>query len=122
MANAPPRAVFQLVPQERGIRLVDVEGQLPDRAAPRWRALLSGVIDEAPRGIVVDLRGCPWVDPICLSEILAASSTLRASGAGGVKVVTYPGSPLGRRLGPLAAELPAYASATEALVSFGDPQ
>jgi anti-anti-sigma regulatory factor len=119
MANATQRAVFQLVPEEQGIRLVDVEGELQDVAAVRWGALLRGVIDEHPRGIVVDLRGCPWVDPMCLDEMLTASSTLRGSGGGGVKLVTYPGSRLDRRLRPLVVDLPAYASATEALLSFG---
>ena len=111
--------VFHLVNAEDGLRLVDVEGELQDAEVTSWSALLNAVIADGTRGIAVDLRGCPRVGRVCLSALLAASSTLRARGDGGVRLVTYPGSPLHRRLTRLV-ELPGYASATEALVSFSD--
>jgi anti-anti-sigma regulatory factor len=120
--SAPARpVVFHLTDAEDGLRLVDVEGELRDAEVTSWSALLNRVIADGARGIAVDLRGCHRVGRICLSALLAASSTLRARGDAGVRLVTYPGSPLHRRFKRLA-ELPGYASATEALLSFGDAQ
>jgi anti-anti-sigma regulatory factor len=118
---SPPAepVVLHLMDAEDGLRLVDVEGELRDAEVTSWSALLNGALAGDTRGIAIDLRGCPQIGRICLSALLAASSTLRARGDGGVRLVTYPGSPLDRRFKPLA-ELPGYASATEALPSFGD--
>jgi hypothetical protein len=53
--------------------------------------------------------------------LLAASSTLRARGGGGVRLVTYPDSTLDRRLQAGATtELPTHSSAARALVSLRD--
>ena len=112
---------FHLMDAEDGLRLVDVEGELQDAEVTSWSALLNGAIADGTRGIAVDLRGCPRVGRICLSALLAASSTLRARGDAGVRLVTYPGSPLHRRF-KWFVELPGYASATEALLSFGEAQ
>ena len=113
--------MFHLREVADGLRLVDVEGELRDAEVTGWSALLNGAVADQTRGIAVDLRGCPGVGRICVSALLAASSTLRARGDGGVRLVTYPGSPLHRRFKRLV-ELPGYASATEALLSFGDAQ
>jgi anti-anti-sigma regulatory factor len=118
--SAPARpVVFHLTDAEDGLRLVDVEGELRDAEVTSWSALLNGALADHTRGIAVDLRGCPRVGRICLSALLAASSTLRARGDAGVRLVTYPGSPLHQRFKRLV-ELPGYTSATEALLSFGD--
>jgi anti-anti-sigma regulatory factor len=120
--NIPARpVVFHLMDAEDGLRLVDVEGELRDAEVTSWSALLNGALADDTRGIAVDLRGCPRVGRICLSALLAASSTLRARGDGGVRLVTYPGSPLHHRFKRLV-ELPGYDSATEALLSFSDAQ
>jgi anti-anti-sigma regulatory factor len=113
--------VFHLTDAEDGLRLVDVEGELRDAEVTSWSALLNGALAAGTRGIAVDLRGCPQIGRICLSALLAASSTLRARGGGGVRLVTYPGSPLHHRFKRLV-ELPGYASASEALLSFSDAQ
>jgi len=106
---------------ERGLRLLDVEGNLEDHAVTRWSRVLTDAIKGAVTGLAVDLRGCGAVDPICLSALLAASSTLRARGGAGVKLVTNPGSPLEGRLQSAAAkELPAYATASRALLALRD--
>jgi anti-anti-sigma regulatory factor len=116
--NVPARpVVFHLMDAKDGLRLVDVEGELRDAEVTSWSGLLNGAIADDTRGIAVDLRGCPAVGRICLSALLAASSTLRARGDGGVRLVTYPGSPLHERFKRLV-ELPGYASAAEALLSF----
>jgi hypothetical protein len=121
---APPRpAVFHLVATspEHGIRLVDVEGELEASAVTRWSELFNGAIGGGATGIAVDLRDCRSVAPICLSVLVGVSDVLKARGGGGVKLVTYPGSPLGRWLGARAPEaLPTYASASGALRSLGD--
>lgn len=111
--------MFHLMDAEDGLRLVDVEGELRDAEVTSWSALLNGALADDTRGIAVDLRGCPRVGRICLSALLAASSTLRARGDGGVRLVTYPGSPLHHRFKRLV-ELPGYTSAMEALLSFSD--
>jgi anti-anti-sigma factor len=106
---------------QESVRLVDVEGELEAGAAPRWSDLFHGAIDDGATGIAVDLRACRTVDPVCLSVLLATSAALRARGGGGVKLVTNPDSPLGKRLEVLAAKgLPAYPSASEALLSLSD--
>jgi hypothetical protein len=98
--------------------LVEVSGDLPDAAVVRWAALLNGAIAERPTVIAVDLRGCPWIDPICSSALLAASSTLRARGGDGVRLVMYPDSPLDLELGELVVgELPVHDSVSEALLA-----
>jgi anti-anti-sigma regulatory factor len=121
MSTVVRPAMFHLLDADDGLRLVDVEGELRDAEVTTWSALLNGAIADGTRGIAVDLRGCPRVGRICLSALLAASSTLRARGDAGVRLVTYPGSPLQRRFKRLV-ELPGYASATEALLSFGTAQ
>jgi anti-anti-sigma regulatory factor len=104
---------------ERGLTLVDVEGELEAAVVTGWSGLLNGAVKEGATGIAVDLRDCRAVDPICLSVLLATSAILKARGGGGVKLVTCPGSPLAGRLRALAAEeLPAYSSAAGALVSL----
>jgi hypothetical protein len=116
-------AVFHLttVRPTEGLDLVEVEGELEPVAVTRWSGLFESAIKEGATGIAVDLRGCHAVDPLCLSVMVAASEILKARGGGGVKLVTYPGSRLGRRLRTHAAEgLPSYASATGALQSFGE--
>jgi hypothetical protein len=121
-ASDPP-AVFHLttVDPKKGLDLVEVEGGLEPVAVTRWSGLLQGAINEGATGIAVDLRGCHTLDPLCLSVMVAASAMLKARGGGGVKLVTYPGSGLGRRLRTGAAEgLPSYASAAGALESFGE--
>jgi hypothetical protein len=70
-------------------------------------------------GIAVDLRGCPGIDPVCLTVLLMASTRLKALGRRGVRLVTFPGSALDRRLG-MIEDLPAHDSAAEALASLGD--
>src|SRR5215204_6717007 len=112
-------AKFRLLGVADGLRLVEVEGELRDAEVTSWSALLNGAIADDTRGIAVDLRGCPGVGRICLSALLAASSTLRARGDVGVRLVTYPGSPLHERFKRLV-DLPGYASAAEALLSFSD--
>ena len=112
-------AIFYLLDADDGLRLVEVEGELRDAEVTGWSALLNGAIADDTRGVAVDLRGCPAVGRICLSALLAASSTLRARGDAGVRLVTYPGSPLHERSKRLV-ELPGYASAAEALLSFGN--
>jgi hypothetical protein len=104
---------------ERGLTLVDVEGELEAAVVTSWSGLIDGAMKNGATGIAIDLRACHVVDPICLSVMLAASSILKARGGGGVNLVTYPGSLLGRKLRDLAAkELPAYSSATGALLAL----
>jgi anti-anti-sigma regulatory factor len=118
--NVPARPVMvHLMDAEDGLRLMDVEGELRDAEVTSWSAALNDALADSTRGIAVDLRGCPRVGRICLSALLAASSTLRARGDGGVRIVTYPGSAIHHRFKRLV-ELPGFASATEALLSFGD--
>jgi anti-anti-sigma regulatory factor len=123
MATAPPyrAAVLHLATPEHGLRLVDVEGKLEDGAIMRWSQVFKDAIEEDATGIAVDLRGCGAVDASCLSVLLAASSTLRARGGGGVTLVTTADSPLGLKMRTLAAdELPAYPTASRALLSLRD--
>jgi anti-anti-sigma regulatory factor len=104
-----------------GLRLVDVEGELEDANVASLSSLLNRALSDHATGIAVDLRSCPDVGRICLSALLAASSTLRARGDGGVKLVTFPGTQLHHTVTALA-ELPGYSSASEALLSFGAPR
>jgi anti-anti-sigma regulatory factor len=119
---APSRpAVFHWASSGQGLKLLEVEGKLEDAAVTRWSGVLRAGLKDGARGIVVDLRGCPAVGPICLSALLAAASTLRARGGGGVTLVTYPNSTLDRKLRVSGTtELPAHSSATRALVSLRD--
>lgn len=122
VAPAPSRpAEFHWASPEQGLKLLEVEGELEDAAVTRWSGVLRAGIKDGATGIAVDLRGCPAVGPICLSALLAAASTLRARGGGGVTLVTYPDSRLDRKLrADGATELPAQSSATRALVSLRD--
>lgn len=119
-APSPP-AVFHWVRSEQGLKLLEVEGELEDAAVTCWSGVLRAGLKDGTTGIVVDLRGCPAVGPICLSALLAAASTLRARGGGGVTLVTYPDSTLDRKLQANGTTgLPAHSSATRALVSLRD--
>ena len=119
---APSRsAIFHWASSDQGLKLLEVEGELEDAAVTRWSGVLRAGLKDGTTGIVVDLRGCPAVGPICLSALLATASTLRARGGGGVKLVTYPDSTLDRKLqADGTTELPAHRSATRALVSLRD--
>jgi hypothetical protein len=122
--EAPPRpAVFNLVATgpEQGIRLLDVEGELEAAALTRLSELFNGAVGGGATGIAVDLRDCRMIAPICVSVLVAVSDVLKARGGGGVKLVTNPGSPLGRWLRARAPEaLPTYTSASDAVRSLGD--
>jgi hypothetical protein len=120
--SAPGRpAVFHWTSPQQGLKLLEVEGELDDAAVTRWSGVLQAGIKDGITGIAVDLRGCPAVGPICLSAMLAAASTLRARGGGGVSLVMYPDSALDRKLRANGTtELPAHSSATRALVSLRD--
>jgi anti-anti-sigma regulatory factor len=115
------RAVFHLatVNQKQCLDLVEVEGDLETPAARRWTGLLQGAVNNGTTGIAVDLRACRAVDSLCLSALVATSAILKARGGGGVKLVTIPQSPLGRRL-RTAGKLPSYDSAVGALMSLDD--
>jgi anti-anti-sigma regulatory factor len=120
-SNHPVQFHLVTTNRERGLKLVDVEGELGAAVATRWSGLFNSVVNEGATGIAVDLRGCRSVDPICLSVLLATSAVLKERGGGGVKLVTSPGSSLDRRLRALASdELPAFDSASGALGSLGD--
>jgi anti-anti-sigma regulatory factor len=119
-AVADPVALH-LVNAADGLRLVDVEGELEDADVTGLSALLNRALSDQATGIAVDLRGCPDVGQVCLSALLAASSTLRSRGDGGVKLVTFPGTRLHHTVTALT-ELPGYVSASEALLSFGAAQ
>lgn len=106
-----------------GLMLVDVEGDLEAPAVERWTGLLNRVTRQGATGIAVDLRGCGSVDAACLSALRGVSTKLKAGGGGGVKLVTSPWSTLGRAVdADFPVELPAYSSASEALISLRDAQ
>jgi anti-anti-sigma regulatory factor len=120
-SNHPVRFHLVTANRERGLKLVDVEGELGAAVVTRWSGLFNGVVNDGATGIAVDLRGCPSVDPVCLSVLLATSAMLKERGGGGVKLVTNPGSTLDRRLRTHASqELPAFDSASGALSSLRD--
>jgi anti-anti-sigma regulatory factor len=116
-ATADP-VTLHVVNAPDGLRLVDVEGELVDADVASLSALLNRALGDHAKGIAIDLRGCPDVGRVCLSALLAASSTLRARGDGGVRLVTFPGTQLHHTVTALE-ELPGYCSASEALLSFG---
>lgn len=111
-------AVFLLSKREHGLHFIDVEGELEAIGVAGWSALLNGAIEEGATGIAVDLRGCLGIDAVCLKVLVMASTRLTALGRRGVRLVTFPGSALDRRLGTIE-ELPAHDSAVEALASLG---
>ncbi len=118
-----PSVRFATTTQGPGLMLVDVEGDLEAPAVKRWTGLLSSATRDGTTGIAVDLRGCGAVDSACLSVLLAVSATLKARGGGGIKLVTTPGSLFGRKVEAVfPKELPAYSSASEALLSLRDAQ
>jgi anti-anti-sigma regulatory factor len=118
-----PSVRFATTTPGPGLMLVDVEGDLEAPAVKRWTGLLSSAARDGTTGIAVDLRGCGTADSACLSVLLAVSATLKARGGGGIKLVTTPGSLLGRKVEAVfPMELPAYSSASEALLSLRDAQ
>jgi anti-anti-sigma factor len=120
-AQGPAMVHMVATESQESVRLVDVEGELEAGAAARWSDLFQGAIEDGAMGIAVDLRACRTLDPVCVSVLLATSTALRARGGAGVRLVTNPDSPLGRRLEVLTAEdLPAYPSASEALLSLSE--
>jgi anti-anti-sigma regulatory factor len=123
-APQPPAALcFATTTPGPGLILVDVEGDLEVPAVARWTVLLNSATRDGATGIAVDLRGCRTADPACLSVLLATSARLKARGGGGIKLVTTPGSALGRKVEAVfPMELPAYSSAAEALLSLRDAQ
>ena len=124
MVTAPsPAPGLNLVTASPGTRLmlVDVEGELDAGAARRWSDLLNGAITDGATGIAVDLRGCPVVDPSCLSVLLQAALRLKERGDPGINLVATPSSLPGGGVGGVASEgLPTYPSAREALLSLDD--
>src|SRR6266487_1322594 len=110
MAFAPSRAVYHLEALGPGLALVEVNGRLQDAAIARWTALLNGVIAEGAAGIVVDLRGCTWIDSACSSALFRASSEMTEGTDAAMRLVTYAGSPVDLELSGLAGELPVHGS------------
>jgi anti-anti-sigma regulatory factor len=123
-APQPPAVLrFATTTPHPGLMLVDVEGDLEAPAVARWTVLLNSATREGATGIAVDLRGCGTANSACLSVLLAVSARLKARGGGGIKLVTTPGSLLGRKVEAVfPMELPAYSSASEALLSLRDAQ
>jgi anti-anti-sigma regulatory factor len=99
--------------------LVDVEGELDAGAARRCSDLLNRVITDGASGIAVDLRGCPVVDPRCLSVLLRPARRLKERGDRGINLVATPGALPEDWMGTAASrELPTYPSARQALLSL----
>ena len=117
IASPSPLAVFHLSERVEGLQLIDVAGALGAGGVTRWSSLLHGAIDDGATGITVDLRSCTGIDATCLTVLLAAATSLRTLGGTGVSLVTFPGSPVARRVGAID-ELPAYDSAAKALDSL----
>ncbi len=99
---------------EPGVALVEVNGPLQDAAVGRWTALLNGVIAEGTADVVVDLRGCTAIDAACYSALIQASSKMKVEADGGVRLVTYSGSPAEGELEGAVGELPVHATVQEA--------
>jgi anti-anti-sigma regulatory factor len=118
---AVPR--FATASPRPGLMLVDVEGDLEASSVARWTVLLNSATKEGATGIAVDLRACRTLDSACLSVLRGVSSKLKAGGGGGIKLVTTPESTLGRMVeADFPIELPAYSSASEALLSLHNVQ
>jgi anti-anti-sigma regulatory factor len=103
--------------RNKGLRLIDVEGELGWADIQRWRRLVRDVVDDGATGLAVDLRGCRAIDSHCVSILEVAAETLTARG-GGVSVVVFPGSGVARRLGLFASTLPTFDTASAALFSL----
>ena len=73
-----------------GVRLVAIGGELDISTSPRVRELLSVAAQDADRPLVVDLRGCDFIDSTGLSVLLNAKRRLTRRGRG-FAVVCPPG-------------------------------
>jgi len=124
MASPDRAAVLHVatIDADKGLDLVDVDGELEPTSVTRWSKLLQGSIHGGATGIAVDLRACRAIAPLCISALMAASAMLKARGGRGVNLVTDPKSLLGRRLVIDADQLPSHTSAMGALLSLAEIQ
>jgi anti-anti-sigma regulatory factor len=77
-----------------GIRLVQVEGDLHARDAARFRRSLLDAGAVAGHRLIVDLRGCRFVDGRCASAVSEVADQLRRRSGTELRLVTSPESVL----------------------------
>jgi anti-anti-sigma factor len=59
-----------------GIEVVRVEGELDQASVPAVRETIEAAIADAPRGLLIDLSGCEFIDSSGLSLIVDARRRL----------------------------------------------
>jgi anti-anti-sigma factor len=80
--------------RERGVRLVQVEGDLRASDAMRFRRLLATAAEASSDGLIVDLRGCRFVSRACAAVLAEAADELWQRSGARLRVVTPPESVL----------------------------
>jgi anti-anti-sigma regulatory factor len=83
-------ALIHVVQSERveGVSFVQVEGDLLDGDAERFRRSLALAADSSPRGLVVDLRGCRFLDRGCAFAVAEAAEKVAGPSEARLHVVT----------------------------------
>jgi anti-anti-sigma factor len=82
----------------RGVRLVQVEGDLHARDAQRFRRSLAAAAEAGRVRLVVDLRGCRFVSLVCASAVAETADELKQTSGVRLRVVTVPESVLEQAL------------------------
>ena len=104
-----------------GVRLVAIGGELDISTSPRVRELLSDAARDADRPLVVDLRGCDFIDSTGLATILHGAKPAQ-NGGSNVAIVSAGGE--GRKLLELTAidrTIPVFKTLEEAVAAVVSP-
>jgi anti-sigma B factor antagonist len=93
MPEAPeqPRPFAVTTRTEESITIVEVSGELDAATAPELRSVLAPVSADRGRSLIVDLRGCSFIDSTGLAAIMHGTRPLQ-NGESNVALVCGEGS------------------------------
>jgi anti-anti-sigma factor len=86
------------VARSAGIAVLIAGGEIDYMAAPRLRERLIDAVSSGSRHVVLDLSAVTFIDSSAIGALVAAATSLRASGSGSVTVVCGEGNERVRRI------------------------
>ncbi len=64
---------------DNGIQILRVSGDIDLKSSPQLRAKLQEVLKTRPRGVLLDLKGCPYIDSSGIATLVEALQGLRVT-------------------------------------------
>lgn len=64
---------------EDGIHIFRVTGDIDLKSSPQLRARLQAALKSRPRGILIDMKGCPYIDSSGIATLVECLQGVRAA-------------------------------------------